>query len=50
MVRRTLTHIVNYLRPGFHPSQLRDEHLAQAVLDRYSSPLSKLIEPISRAA
>ena len=50
MVRRTLTHIVSYLRPGFHPSQLRDEHLAQIVFDRYSSPLSRLIEPIPRAA
>jgi predicted metal-dependent hydrolase len=50
MARRTLKHIVNYLRPGFHPAQLRDEHLAQVVFDRYSSPLSKLIEPISRAA
>ena len=50
MARRTLKHIRDYLRPAFHPSQLQDMHLAQAVLDRYSSPHSRLIEPVPQAA
>jgi predicted metal-dependent hydrolase len=50
MARRTLKHIRDYLRPGFHPSQLQDMHLAQAVLDRYTSPHSRLIEPVPQAA
>jgi predicted metal-dependent hydrolase len=50
MARRTLGHLRNYLRPGFHPSQLHDDVLAKAVLDHYSSPQSRMIEPISQAA
>lgn len=50
MVRRTLKHLKDYLRPGFHPTQLQDQDLALAVLNRYSAPGSRLLEPVPRAA
>ncbi|HEX6833294.1 MAG TPA: metal-dependent hydrolase, partial [Rudaea sp.] len=50
MVRRTLGHIANYLRPGFHPSQLDDDALARDVLDRYSAPRAALLQSMDRAA
>lgn len=38
MARRTLRHLFAYLRPSFHPSQLDDQNLADAVIARYSPP------------
>ena len=37
MLIRTLRHQLDYLRPRFHPSQLDDEGMAAAVIDRYRS-------------
>jgi uncharacterized protein len=38
MFARTLGHLWAYARPHFHPSDLDDAALAQAVIDRYSGP------------
>lgn len=35
MLRRTLRHLFDYLRPSFHPSQLDDAALAEDVIARY---------------
>jgi predicted metal-dependent hydrolase len=48
MARRSLGHLRDYLRPGFHPWQLRDYELAQAVLTRYGSEQAALLEPFER--
>ena len=50
LARRTLHHIGAYLRPSFHPSQLRDENLATEALARYSTPENPLLQPQTRAA
>ncbi len=49
MLRQTCGHLLAYLRPGFHPGQLDDRPLAQAVIDRYSSPGSALLHPVGMA-
>lgn len=38
MARHTVRHLFAYLHPAFHPSQLDDRDLAEAVIRRYSSP------------
>lgn len=48
MLRRTCGHMLAYLRPRFHPWQLDDRHLAQAVIDRYSSPGNLLLRPLTK--
>lgn len=37
MLKRTTMHLLDYLRPGFHPSQLGGDALAAAVLARQAS-------------
>lgn len=37
MFRRTLRHLLDYLRPGFHPSQMGDDAMAAGVLARLST-------------
>jgi uncharacterized protein len=37
MLPRTLRHLLAYARPSFHPSQLDDAALAQAVIQRYDN-------------
>jgi predicted metal-dependent hydrolase len=37
MLRRTLGHLLDYLQPGFHPSQTGDDALAAQVLARLAS-------------
>lgn len=49
MLRRTLQHLIDYLRPGFHPSRMGDDALAQAVLARLASKAPPAIVPTQRA-
>jgi hypothetical protein len=48
MARRTLGHLFAYLRPSFHPSQLDDRALAEAVIARYSPPAGDWLAPSAR--
>lgn len=48
MLARTLKHVLAYARPSFHPSQLDDAALAEAVIDRYSSRAQDWLEPAYR--
>lgn len=48
MARRTLRHLFDYLRPSFHPSQLDDRNLAEAVIARYSPPRGDWLAPSTR--
>lgn len=48
MLRRTLGHLIDYLRPGFHPSQMRSDALAIAVLARQASTTPPAIVPMPR--
>jgi predicted metal-dependent hydrolase len=48
MARRTLHHLFDYLRPSFHPSQLDDRDLAEAVIARYSPPRGDWLAPSTR--
>lgn len=48
MAGRTVGHLFAYLRPSFHPSQLDDRHLAEAVIARYSPPLGDWLAPSAR--
>jgi predicted metal-dependent hydrolase len=52
MLRRTLGHVLAYLRPGFHPWQLDDAALARRVIERYTAPDVPVLKPLpgSRAA
>lgn len=51
MARRSLGHIVSYLRPGFHPWQLDDGELARRVVEGDStSPMPRLREIQTSAA
>jgi uncharacterized protein len=45
MLQRTLRHLVDYLRPGFHPSQVGDDALASAVLVHQASARPPMIVP-----
>ena len=49
MLRRTLGHLLDYLRPGFHPSRMGDDALAQAVLARLASTAPPAVVPTQRA-
>jgi hypothetical protein len=49
MARRSLAHLRDYLRPGFHPWQLRDYELAQGVLMRYGPGKAAMVEPFERS-
>ncbi|MGA9335395.1 MAG: metal-dependent hydrolase [Rudaea sp.] len=44
MARRTIAHLWNYLRPGFHPEQTNNRHLAAAVIARYAAMETPPIE------
>lgn len=46
LAARTFRHLFNYLRPRFHPDQLDDRLLAEAVIARYSSPNPELLKPV----
>lgn len=48
MLVRTLKHVMAYARPSFHPSQLDDAALAEAVIDRYSSRMQGWLAPAKR--
>jgi predicted metal-dependent hydrolase len=48
MAGRTLRHLFAYLRPSFHPSQLDDRNLAEAVIARYSPPRGDWLAPSTR--
>lgn len=48
MLVRTLKHVLAYARPSFHPSELEDAALAQAVIDRYSTRAMDWLEPANR--
>lgn len=48
MLPRTLGHLWAYARPGFHPRQLDDAALAQAVIDRYGSEGCDWLAPANR--
>jgi predicted metal-dependent hydrolase len=37
MFKRTLRHLLDYLRPGFHPSQMGDDEMAAKVLARLAA-------------
>lgn len=37
MFKRTLRHLLDYLRPGFHPSQMADDAMARKVLTRLAA-------------
>lgn len=50
MARHTLRNLFAYLRPSFHPSQVDDRHLADAVIARYSPPQGDWLAPSSRGA
>ncbi|HEX7801784.1 MAG TPA: metal-dependent hydrolase [Pseudoxanthomonas sp.] len=45
MVRRTLRHLLDYLQPGFHPSQTGDDALAEEVLARLASTTPPAVAP-----
>ena len=46
MLRRTCRHVLDYLRPGFHPWQLEDSALARQVIDRYTAPEQPVLQPL----
>ncbi len=46
MARRTLGHLCDYLRPGFHPAQLGGDALAAAVLERQTASRPPAVEPL----
>ena len=48
MLGRTIKHLWAYARPSFHPSQLDDAALAQAVIDRYSLAQMDWLAPANR--
>ncbi|MEL1263129.1 metal-dependent hydrolase [Pseudoxanthomonas putridarboris] len=43
MFRRTLGHLTDYLRPGFHPSRMKSDALAAAVLARQATTTPPVI-------
>lgn len=45
MVRRTLRHLLDYLQPGFHPSQTGNDALAEEVLVRLASMTPPAVAP-----
>ena len=45
MVRRTLGHLLDYLQPGFHPSQTGNDALAEEVLNRLASTEPPAVAP-----
>ena len=49
MARRTLKHVLDYLRPGFHPWQLDDAALARRVIERYTAPDLPVLKPLPRS-
>jgi len=48
MLRRTLGHLWDYARPGFHPNQLDNEALASDVIQRYSGSDDAWLTPGKR--
>ncbi|MFZ5637300.1 MAG: metal-dependent hydrolase [Pseudomonadota bacterium] len=48
MLLRTLKHLLAYARPGFHPEQLDDAALAQAVIERYGAGGHDWLPPAER--
>jgi uncharacterized protein len=48
MLPRTLSHLLAYARPSFHPSQLDNATLAQAVILRYSQGHYTWLTPANR--
>lgn len=50
MGRRTLKHLWNYLRPGFHPAQLDGDALAAGVLGRQVAARPAVIVPMGDKA
>lgn len=48
LFRRSLRHLRDYLRPGFHPSQLDDCELARVVIARYSEAEPPVVVPTPR--
>lgn len=50
MLRRTLRHLGDYLRPGFHPSQMECDALAAAVLARQASAVPASVAPLRSVA
>ncbi|HLM52895.1 MAG TPA: metal-dependent hydrolase [Pseudoxanthomonas sp.] len=49
MFRKTVAHLASYLRPGFHPSQLGGDALAEAVLSRQASATPPTVVVATRA-
>lgn len=49
MARRTCRHVLDYLRPRFHPWQLDDRNLAQMAIDRHSRPWAPILRPMTAA-
>lgn len=45
MLRRTLRHLLDYLQPGFHPSQTGNDRLAEKVLARLASKMPPAVVP-----
>ena len=50
MFKRTLKHLLDYLRPGFHPSQMADDAMAEKVLTRLAATVPPTIVVLRRAA
>jgi predicted metal-dependent hydrolase len=48
MAKRALCHLYDYLRPSFHPGQLKDSELAQAVIARYTQGEEHYLQPTAR--
>ena len=46
MFRRTLKHVFDYLRPGFHPWNLDDAALARQAIERHSLPEHPVLQPL----
>ncbi len=48
MLARTLKHLLAYARPGFHPGELDDAALAEAVIARYGNAGHDWLQPTDR--
>jgi hypothetical protein len=48
MFRRTLSHLLDYLRPGFHPSQMADDAMAEKVLTRLAATVPPTVVATGR--
>jgi predicted metal-dependent hydrolase len=50
LAHRTISHLWNYLRPGFHPEQTNNRDLAAAVIARYAAMEASPIERVEELA